>query len=370
MPKTLKLFILTLLLVQATYSQNLCPQFEPYCSCDSITSLTCENFENFSELNFNQENDLNLVLINELKLVPLNPIGLDNSLNLTGLELNGQVTLANIKSFEFNHNPFLSFTNISLILSNSTIYFKSNNKDLSDTCTLSLDLKDFIPIFSSFKSIIFEEDIIYPENMCPLIFLNSEIEFLQSKNLSANGFDFKNLNMRSANQLKLNSNINVFNIFAGENLQLSALLFDENVFLNTYSIEIDHSSLKLINDDTFSKLQQLQKLTLNLLNMEEFITSSKNKNKWMKSLNYEVSVNLNDQDAIEMNLNYTFLLVLDSRLNDQDYVYPEKHLGYFKTNFPHERVSTKYYFSHSHIQNVNVLIVHSSQFITIQNHHS
>ena len=52
---------------------------------------------------FNQENDLNLVLINELKLVPLNPIGLDNSLNLTGLELNGQVTLANIKSFEFNH---------------------------------------------------------------------------------------------------------------------------------------------------------------------------------------------------------------------------------------------------------------------------
>jgi hypothetical protein len=338
--ETLKLFILfTISLVQATNSQNLCPQFEPYCTCNSVTSLVCENFENFSELNFTQENDS--ILINEFKLAPLSPICLDNSLNLNGLKLNGQVTLENINSFEFNHNPFLSFTNISLIISNSTIYFKSNSKALSDMCTLSLDLKDFIPIFSSFKSVIFEADIIYPENMCPLIFLNSQIEFLQSKNLSAYGFDFKNLNMRSANQLKLNSNINVFNIFAGESLELSAFLFDEDVFLNTYSIEIDQSSLKLISDDTFSKLQKLEKLTLNLLNMEEFITSSKNKNKWMKSLNYEVSVNLNDEDAIEMNLNYTFLLVLDSRLNDQDYVYPEKHLGYFKTNFPHERVSNE-----------------------------
>ena len=70
--------------------------------------------------------------------------------------------------------------------------------------------------------------------------------------------------------------------------------------------------------------------------MEEFFRGP-TQNKWMKSLNTDISVDLTDQDEIEDNLNNTFLIIFNNRIKDQDYLYPDKDFDIFK-NFPHEKV--------------------------------
>ena len=71
--------------------------------------------------------------------------------------------------------------------------------------------------------------------------------------------------------------------------------------------------------------------------MEQFLNGP-SQNKWMKSLNTDISVDLTDPAQIEENLKNSFLIIFNNRIKDQDYLYPDKDLDLFR-NFPHEKVN-------------------------------
>lgn len=125
------------------------------------------------------------------------------------------------------------------------------------------------------------------------------------------------------------------------NFILDKEFFDENVFYSLTSIEFDYCNLRSFKDDTFSDLYQLKKINFYLENMESFFKGSPD-NKWMMSLNTGVTVDLSDPDDIDAYLEDTFLVIFNNRIEDQDYLYPDEDLSFFR-QFPHEKVKYIFY---------------------------
>lgn len=121
------------------------------------------------------------------------------------------------------------------------------------------------------------------------------------------------------------------------------------------SIEFDYCNLNGFKDDAFGDLYSLKKITLYLENMEQFLNGP-SQNKWMKSLNTDISVDLTDPAQIEENLKNSFLIIFNNRIKDQDYLYADKDLDLFR-NFPHEKVNQ---FENKLLKPLSLLIFFSS----------
>ena len=327
----LKYFFLLLNLIIAIKSQtNKCPQFEPYCNCyASPLVLTCDNFTSFSQLDFGTSE----TKINEIELAPLKPTIFDG-LNLGGLEISSQVSLRNIDKFVLTSNPF------ELARKNNTLRLNMNNLtlkfDINENCSLSAIDSNFKPLFASFNLIYFGDDIDYTNQLCPLVFLNANARRVEMVNIiGSNRFIFKKLEKPDFIDNPLKNNIEELKIYDANSLVIDDEFLDEDVFFNTKTIDVDNSNLKRIANDAFLKLYYLKKLTLNLENMQEFLNSSENK--WMLSLNSDILVDLDDDEKLKENINETFVLILNNRIKEQNYLYMDEDLKYF-THFPHEKV--------------------------------
>jgi hypothetical protein len=332
--------------ITQTSRPNYCKELFPKCSClSSPLIIQCNNFTRFDELDFTLLLDKNSSnkskTVYELELEPLQSQILDKNLNLTGIELNNRIILRNINGFDIISNPFQSVginKSLNLFVYNSKLEFylfanETEKKLLIDDCRLDLFKEDFFPLFSSFNYIFLGNDVKYSQ-LCPLIFQNSNIRQIEFSNLNlTNHISFVNLIVSNKTK-QLNSKVLQVRVFDSKNLTLDDAFLNGDVFRYLDSLNFDYVNLKKIEDDTFKNLNSLRSLIINIENLEQFITSSNNT--WMKNLNYDVKIDYNKTDLnIEDYYNKSLLITINSRNNNQNYLYSSNDLKHFQY-FPHE----------------------------------
>ena len=119
--------------------------------------------------------------------------------------------------------------------------------------------------------------------------------------------------------------------------RLDAKILNPSVFMNLKYLDIDYCLLGSIEDTVFASLKSLKRMTLTLTNFDKFMYSANTKN-WMKSLNGDVRVNLNNKTDIELKKNEQFLLEFDNRYEDDSaYAFEDSELCKFK-DFPHDKL--------------------------------
>ena len=339
-------------LVSALFAQDdNCPEFGPFCSCKySEILMECTGFDSFDQLNFNPTNTNEPITLFELELEPKNKIMLDNSLDLKNLVITDDVKLRNIFGFSYEQNPFRRLKqkpkNLYLYESNLDFYIAKNgdwvlldSKECSSSNTI-LGLQTTIPLFASFNAVVFDYDLVYPNEMCPFIFRNADLRLLKFEKIHEEQVvivNFININPNAGSIININSNIESLIMYDLEIERLDAKILNPNVFMNLKYLDIDYCLLGSIEDTVFASLKSLKKMTLTLTNFDKFMYSANTKN-WMKNLNGDVRVNLNNKTEIELKKNEQFLLEFDNRYEDDSvYSFEDSELCKFK-DFPHDKL--------------------------------
>lgn len=168
---------------------------------------------------------------------------------------------------------------------------KLNRSNISSLFQLSYNYNIYILRNCEFKQII-----------CPLVFMNVKLrEFMitdivdtfYKKNVLT--FDYLPEDQSSS----LNSNIWELLLYNVYNINLDMKILNPAVFKMTELITIQSGSLNSIDKEIFNKLENLQTLKLDTLNLIKII--HKQGINWIKGINRNVSVNLKEVEASGMN---------------------------------------------------------------------
>ncbi|CAF0732264.1 unnamed protein product [Brachionus calyciflorus] len=314
---------------------NYCEELYPYCSCTkSISIIECGNFTNFSELDFTllkNQSDNSSRRIYELELAPLNSLPLDDSLNLDGIHLYRSVILRNISGFRLESNPFESFKeNDNLNLYLYDVNLETLNHD--HVCNLSqIDHHNYVALFSSFKYILIGSgSFTMSGRLCPLAFMNANLRQIEAYYIESNNtVKFSQLD----ENIDLNCSVLNLRVWSAKNLVLDSHFLNAHIFALTRNIDFDFVYFHSIEDGTFQGLNKLRTLIFDLMNLKDFITKSDNK--WMHSLNSNVTVDYDNSMEVANLRNRTLLVTFNSRTG-QAYNYPNSDLEKFKY-FPHNQ---------------------------------
>ena len=195
-------------------------------------------------------------------------------------------SLSHILSFTYLENPISNLyqndpipNELSLELSDSVLEFTYENAPLNSRCNLQLINQNKLPFFSSFRSILFEK-VTFPLQICPLIFLESNMAELRFSNLSQrNVLNF----IAISNTSRVNFNATVKKLEIQESFidRLDNSLLNKDIFFNLEELKLSDTILKRIEDNLFESFKSLKLLLLYLENFSEFIGGN---NTWMKSL--------------------------------------------------------------------------------------
>ena len=192
--------------------------------------LNCDDVQDLNTLDVAQATS-----IGTFRIKPKVAIRFEGNLNLNGnenkFEDDYKIFLENFNGFDINANPFndiLMKRGSLLELTNSTFNFYSNQNTLfSSNCTYYGNT-NFKPLFSSFDSIFMNGDVMYRDQLCPLIFQNANIKRMTVDKLKpTNSFSFVTVN-NGANEL--NSIVEELDLISYESKVLDASLLNEFVF--------------------------------------------------------------------------------------------------------------------------------------------
>ena len=316
-----------------TERKNYCKELLPFCSCYlSPIIMKCENFERFSQLNFTKVNQSNNQFF-ELELFPAKSLVLNDDLDITGIQLIKAVKLRNINGFDFLQNPFRN--NVIQKLSLSVYDSHIGTVNLASNCRLDLIPSSFKPLFSSFETIFFGNNLIYKHNMlCPLIFKNSNIKLIEIYYMnSSNILQFAEL--ADNDSVENFASIESLRVFDARELMMNNKFLNRHVFSQLRNLDIDYSNFEGVDNDTFFSLYSLRRISFNIENFSEFIRSSGNE--WMSGLNSGIIiVDYNDTKLLEEIRNHSVLVTFDTRYGRERYEFPNSDLIYFKY-FPHSQ---------------------------------
>lgn len=297
-----------------------CWEMQPYCACDYNIidlgdALFCENFNFFIQLNFTL---LGKRIFHSLTLYPQQPNILNNkTLNLKDItiEPHGYVRLSNIDSFDMESNPFEN-VNPTGAIKNLQIY-QSNIKFVSSSNKCDGDVRKYeSTIFSYFKEILISGGSTYHSPLCPFMFHNSKLDFLDM----VSNFEFEQLSLD--NGLLLNSNIRQFQLTEIDIVMLDHKLLDKFIFNRIEKFGVYFSHLKAIDDLVFTNFKSLNTIILDLYDMSDFFSNLNNSTQnWISGLSAPVGHQL---------------LVTFSDKNSFTYKYPDKDFCKF-ASFPHGR---------------------------------
>jgi hypothetical protein len=349
-------FLLIVSIQIAMAQQNKCPAYAPTCGCPySLAVLVCNNFTDFNQLKFSAINPNVEHYFQELELIPLVPLELDNSLSLSGLFIFKRVTLRKIKRFQLLANSFMGSVSpqSELYIYDSNMTFYINKTHLLDekTCKLEdvlaaaaqFELAEVKPMFTSFESIIFDKNILYetPESShwCPFVFANLKARQIRIEYLdySKNFIRFIKV-MNGEKPMPIGGLIKRLDIYNSNLMFLDESFLSKSAFANVEEIELEYCILKGIDETLFnSSFHALKSFSIELENLDEFMKNKTNKG-WIKYLNGDVKVDLNNQLDILQKKSKQFLLTFYDRFQeDQRYDYPNEDLELYK-DFPHNKL--------------------------------
>jgi hypothetical protein len=289
---------------------NSCSQYAPFCGKCLNAQLICTNFTSFDQLDFADNVDLKKVF-DKVVIKPLSPLALDNKLNLTGLLISrsAEVQLINIKQFQYDYNPLkalqvndLKFN--TLVIDNSTFDF------LYENVTLMCDERLPGVASSKFGGTVFTnahnielKNGQFTGPICPYIFEKMSAFNMKIISPSTN-FHLEQLN----ESIRVDMKINYFSIINANVENLDG--FNRYFLSQTQKLYIDNTNISLIRNDTFGSLKALREV--NLVNLDFGRLLRHTGVDWIRSLNTNVTVRLNNRPEIISNLrksNYVKLVL-------------------------------------------------------------
>ena len=307
----------------------------------NATTLILTGFNAFKELEVNCFLKFSIYLI---QIIPNKNMILDQTLNLSGLELDTY----NAK------NVFLYFSNLNGIdlKADSKFYVKSA---YIERITIEYSKFDFYydnvlidkvncenfttwannTFFISTKQITFRNFNKYSKSVCPLVFNNTNLaylslEFISNSFLNKNQFEF--LNMSKQNELKnFNSKIK-FSLLMITYDMLSEKVFNKKLFQNIQRLRIE-GNIYYFQPDLFSNSNNLIRLYVKLFNQREFFH---NGNEWFGYLKYkqkEYNMDTVKSGSILFITFNTYVLQLFQEIYD----YPDEDFCLFH-HFPHNKL--------------------------------
>ncbi|RNA13913.1 hypothetical protein BpHYR1_016099 [Brachionus plicatilis] len=308
-----------------TTRRNDCLELSPYCSClGGPLYIYCNNFTSFSQLDFTLLGEIRNISI--ITLYPKQAVILNNSLNLEGIRLIDNIVLNNIAGIDLKQNPFEKWT----AKDNLSISFFGSNFSQVMECDSSLINDKFKPIFSSFKTVLFGYGNFYSVQICPLLFYNASLSYLNISDLSytiqpwftdVSGID------------TIHSNIDTLLILSGHGSRITKGLMNGLVFENLNTILISNTVLQKIDDDAFYNIHNLRSLNFRIVNFEKFFKNSTNK--WMQSLNSKIKVDYSDPASLSENQNNSILVNLNPLSSSFFFYFTDDDYDNFQY-FPHD----------------------------------
>ncbi|CAF0922744.1 unnamed protein product [Brachionus calyciflorus] len=308
-----------------TTRKNDCVQLSPYCTClGGPEYIYCNNFTSFSQLDFTLLGEKRNITY--ITFVPKQPLILNNSLNLNGIELKENVVFNNIVGIDLNENPFIKWTP----KDNLSLQFFSSNFSQLMPCDKNLINENFKPIFSSFKTILFGYRNIYSAQLCPLLFYNSSLSYLNISDLTYSGQPwFSDLRELST----IHSKIDTLLIPSGQNTRITKSLMNRLIFENLKTVLISNTILQKIDDDAFSDIFNMRFLNFSIVNFEKFFKNSTNK--WMQSLNTKIRVDYSNPEWLNANQNNSLLVNLNPLYSSFFFYFTDEDYENFQY-FPHD----------------------------------
>jgi hypothetical protein len=126
----------------------------------------------------------------------------------------------------------------------------------------------------------------------------------------------------------LNAYIDIYRISFSQDLVVSDLMLNGDVFKHLKSFNLDNVRIIDIQQNSFFATQELVRIALNLVNLEQFINNTLPT--WMTNLNlYVDDVDFNNSTSVELNLDTQLLVEIDSK-GFGNYNYPDKDFFYFE----------------------------------------
>lgn len=188
-----------------------------------------------------------------------------------------------------------------------------------------------VSLFDSFKTVSFQANITYPVELCPVPFKFVKLDLLELYYLkSGNKLNFMKIPINDSNSM-IESIINTLKIYNSV-IYLNSQLMYAPVFKEIKSLIIYASTLFGIQYDLFASFSSLKYIELELLNFDQFLKTDET---WMRYLNVNVTVDLNNQtDVINNRENQMFLVLRDAL---EKYEFPDEDFCLFR-NFPHQKL--------------------------------
>ena len=189
--------------------------------------------------------------------------------------------------------------------------------------------------FASFNS-IFLLYVKYPEYLCPLIFSNSVINYINFDDISnsflnKNRLRFTEINNHSGDVLIRSATLNI------KYDSLTTKILNKYVFKYIYDLEIN-GYLNDIQTDLFSHFN-IKIVDILIDNYRDFFSKG---NKWMKYLNNKVRVNLSDANEVNEKINEQYSKIRlqykkKYSIINEIYEYPDEDFCLFQ-HFPHDHL--------------------------------
>jgi hypothetical protein len=273
---------------------------------------------------------------------------LDNNLNISNfMELfnfsNPQlklIYLQKIKGFNCISNQTINniFNSYVLNLEGSKFEFYMDERPINkETCVLANFPRRSANYFGSIQTLFMVNSPFYSRDICPYVFLNSPLYQLGLFTIS-NSFIYKNelgfLEINQTEKFSLNVKMKKLLInMAYEDLDekiLNRFVFKELVIFDLTGIVYS------IENDLFSHFKKMKLIILNIENFSAFFQSGL---KWMRYLNDDLNVDLNNTKIFEASKARTVIVqFFDPKLVfNVPYEYPDTDFCLFK-DFPHNQL--------------------------------
>ncbi len=345
----LNIFFLINFIQFSHQNKSICPIGNSHSNYVNI-----DNFDTFSDINFTECAIQNNISV--LNIQPDKSLILDKTPNFTGLVLRNIQTqyfgllFNDIKGIDLRFNPFQNIImnkdlefNVALKISRFDFYV---NQKLIDKkiCNVSLSYEItgnvvqyyYETFLNNLTILVLHSTVKLSKETCPFIFKSAKIGILNIKMVQSS---FIYENVLSFSEITDSFGQHLDSIVFQLMLKLYRVKLDSSI-LNKYVFEqiivLDlNGIISSFQTDLFKSFSYLKILRIRTQNVQNLLTHN---NKWIQYLNYNVHVNLNDQNEVTRNLNKLFfLLIFQTYSNVTFYDYPDKDFCFF-SDFPHHKL--------------------------------
>ena len=334
-------------------NKNDCPIRNFHNFIGIFNYVNIEDFDTFIDINFSKcPIQYNISMLN---IQPDKKLFLDKTLNFTGLVLREipsrffELLFNDIKGIDLRYNSLKTIIidkglDFYVAFKSTRFDFYVNQKLISkEICnyTLSFEINGnkiqyYEPFFSSLTTLVLHSSVKFSKETCPFIFKRARIKFLNIKMIQSS---FINQNVLSFSEIpedygkQLNSIIYqlMLKIYR---VKLDLSVLNQYVFKEIVSLDLN-GLISSFQTDLFKSFAYLKVLRIKTQNVKGLLT---NNNQWIQYLNYEVNVDINDQNEVSNNQDKLFFLIIfQTYSNVTFYDYPDKDFCFF-SDFPHQKL--------------------------------